>query len=96
MVDLFKGRRLLVPFCGSDPGILVRQIEILGIGILETGLVSGLPCQPLEEAFELGKRRMQGRLAQLRPGLLSLLLGKMLLEGNGLLEVKCLEIPIPR
>ena len=39
---------------------------------------------------------MQGHLAQFFPGLLPLLLGKILLEGNGLLEVKCLEIPIFR
>ena len=35
---------------------------------------------------------MQGRLAQFFPGLLPLLLSKMLLEGNGLLKVKRFEI----
>ena len=37
---------------------------------------------------------MQGRLAQFLPGPLPLLLGKMFLERNCLLKVKCLEIPI--
>ncbi len=37
---------------------------------------------------------MQDRLAQILPGLLPLLLGKVVLEGNGLLKVKCLEISI--
>jgi hypothetical protein len=95
MFDLFQSRYLLLPFCGSDPGVLFRKIEIFGIGILDSGLVACLPCQPLKEMFKLGYGRMQGRLAQLFPGLVSLLLGKGLLEGNGLLEAKCLEIAIP-
>ena len=95
VLDLFQGRYLLLPLSCSDAGVLVRQIEILGIGILQTRLVARLPRQPLEESLELRKCRMQGRLAQLLPGLLPLLLGKMFLEGNGLLKVKCLEISIP-
>jgi hypothetical protein len=43
--------------CSGDPGILVGQIEILGIGILDPGLVAWLLSQPLKEAFDLGEGR---------------------------------------
>jgi hypothetical protein len=39
---------------------------------------------------------MQGRLAEFLPGLLSLLLGEMLLEGNCLIMMKCLKISVFR
>jgi hypothetical protein len=84
-----------LPLGGCDAGVLVRQIEIVGIGILNARLVARLACQPLKEPLELGKCRMQGRLAQLFSGFLASLLGKVPLEGNGLLDVKCPEIPTP-
>jgi len=82
-----------LPFGGSDAGVLVSQIEILGIGILKTRLAPRLQRKPLKEPLELGKGRMQGGLAQLLPGLLPLLLGKLPFEGDGLLKMKGLEIP---
>jgi hypothetical protein len=50
--------------------------------------------RPLVEPLEPGEGRMQGRLAQLLPRLPPLLFGEMLIEGNGLFEVKCFEIAI--
>ena len=41
-----------MPFCGRDPGILVRQVEIFSIGILNARLIARLPCRPLEESFQ--------------------------------------------
>ncbi len=69
--DLLHGWKQLLPLCGGDAGILVGQIEIFGIGIFNTRLVTRLQRQPLKKAFKLGQGRMQGRLAQLLPGLLS-------------------------
>jgi len=54
-----------------------------------------LQRQRLEESFQLGKGRMQGCLAQLSPDCCPFLFGKIVLEGYGLLEVKCLEITVP-
>ena len=42
MLDLLHGRRFLVPLGGGDTGVLIRQIKILGIRILNTGLVARL------------------------------------------------------
>jgi len=75
MFDLFQGWCFLLPCRGSNPGVFAGQIEILGINILYTRLVAWLIGQPLKESFQLGKGRMQGRLAQLLPGLLSFLIG---------------------
>ena len=44
---------------------------------------------------QLLQRGVQGRLAQLLPGPLPRLLGQMALEGNGLLKVERLKVPIP-
>ena len=66
--------------------------NLLGIRILQTRPVARLPCKPLKESLELRECRVQGRFAQLLPGLLCLLLGKMPFESDCLLKVKGLEI----
>jgi len=45
--------------------VLIRQIEVFGIGILEPGLVPRLPGKPEEEVSQLLQRGVQRRLAQL-------------------------------
>lgn len=79
----------------GDAGILVGQVEIFGIRILNARHISRLPCEALERPLELCESRMPGCLAELFSRPLSLLLCKVLFEGEGLLEMKGLEILIP-
>ena len=95
VLDLLQGRYLLWPLSCSDASILLRQIEVLGIGILQTRLVARLPRQPLKESLKLRKCGMHGCLVKFFPGLLPLLFGKMFLESDGLLKVKRLKVSIP-
>jgi hypothetical protein len=94
MLDLFQRRCLLLPSRRGDPSVFIREVEIFGIGILETGFVARLPCQPLKKALDLGESRMQGRLAQFLTGSLPSVLGKVPLKRNRLLEMERLEITI--
>ena len=95
MLDLFQGRKLLLPFCSGNTGIFVGQIKVLGIGVLNARLVTGLQREPLKKTLKLGKGCMQGCFAQLFSGLLPILCGQVLLECDGLLKVKCFKIAMP-
>jgi hypothetical protein len=53
MPNLLEGRSLLFPLGGRDAGVLVGEIEVVGVGIAKAGLVSRLPGQPMEKPFEL-------------------------------------------
>ena len=64
MLDLIDGRCSLFSLCRGYPGVLLGQVEILGVRILNSRFVARLPGKPLEEALELGQRRIERRLAQ--------------------------------
>ena len=91
MLHLFQCRRFLFPLSRGDAGVLLGEVEIVGIGILKARLVARLPGQPLEEVLQLRQCGVQGRLAQLLPGPLASLLGQMPLERNRLLKMKALK-----
>ena len=77
-----------------DANILLRQVEVIGIGVLQTRLVPGLTRKPVEESLQIREGPVQCCLAQLSAGLGVDLGRKPSFECDSLLEVECLEISI--
>ncbi len=105
MADLIQGRARFGPPCRGNTRVLVRQVEILRIGIgktgFETGLTrqpgfeTGLTRQPMKKAFESLQLRVERRFAQFLTGSQTGLLFEMVFEIDGLLLIKRLEILEP-
>jgi len=81
-------------FCCGYPGIFVRQIEMLGVGILKSRFIAWLPPNIEKKRFYWVRVACNVSLDELLAGLLALLFGKIFLEGDGLLEMKGFEISI--
>jgi hypothetical protein len=79
----------------GDPGLLRREVEVLGIRIGDTGLVAGLSGEPDEKPFQCGHGGVQRRLAQRLTAAVAPLVGKIALEGLGLLDMERLEVLVP-
>jgi len=87
VLDLFYGWCFLMSFCSRNSGVLVRYVEIFGIGILNARFIARFPGQPFKETFELSKGSMQGCLAEFLSRPLPFLFGKMSFKGDGLFMV---------
>jgi hypothetical protein len=62
--NLLQGRNARRAGRLSDPRLLGRKVEILGIRICNAGLVAGLAGEPDEEALQGGQGSINGCLAQ--------------------------------
>src|SRR5262249_40917074 len=92
MQDLLNRRHRPLVSCLGDPGLLVRQREVLGVRRGQVRSVSRLRAEPLKEAtqsIENGKDCPSAK-SLLRP--LADLLRELTFEPNGLLNMKPFEV----
>jgi len=94
VLDLLQCRSGFFPAGRRYPNVLVRQVEKLGVRILDAGLVARLASKPLKEPLERRKRCVQSRLAQALAGPLALLASQVFLERNRLLDMERLEVTV--
>ena len=79
----------------GDPRVLARQIEVVGIGMLNPALLARLIRQPEKEFSQLGERGVYRRLAQPRAGPLASLARQMPLKRDRLLMVEYMKALVP-
>ena len=95
MTNLLQGRDARRAGRLGDPRFLGRKVEVLGIRIGDTGLITGLTGEPDKETLQGGQRSIQRCLAQWLTTALTALVGKVALESLGLLDMEPLEVFVP-
>ena len=92
---MLDGRERLFAPRRRDTGVLLREVEVVGVRVAEAAPIARLPSQPVEESLEVRQGGVERRLAQPLTPLLAPLLRQAPLERDGLLDVERLEVPTP-
>jgi hypothetical protein len=88
MQDLLNRRHWPLVSCLGDPGLLVRQCEVLGVRRGQVRSVSRLCAEPLKEATQSIENGKDCSSAKSLPRPLADLLRELTFEPNGLLNMK--------
>ncbi len=92
MRDLVERREGFVTPRSRDAHVVVGHVEVIRVGIAQTGLVPCLAGQPLKEPPEVRQRRVQRGLAQFRARDRAGPSGEVPLERDRLFKVKRPEV----
>src|SRR5829696_9061542 len=92
--DLFHGWHRLLASRLRYARLLFREVEVIGIRVVETRAIARLPRQPLEKRFERCDDGVEGRFAERFSGTQIELLGESALEALCLLDMESFEVPV--
>src|SRR5512135_3217277 len=92
MFHLFDRRERLLSTCSRNARLVLREVEVVRVGVLNPRLVPTLESQPLEEPLQVRQRCVPSGDAQLLSGDLTGLLGKVALEGDRLIDAEQAEV----